>query len=199
MKLLLLRHGATEWSVTGQHTGRTDIPLTEQGREQAQRARAAVKTLAGEDWDRLRVFSSPLERAAETARIVFGDAREILIADELMEFDYGVHEGLTPTQIQDAVPGWQLWRDGCDGGETPADVGRRVGSFLASIEEEQAPVVAVAHGHLLRVLAARAIGLAAEQGGVFTLDTATVSLVEDVRGLRVIRLWNLDPALLAGG
>jgi len=194
MKLILVRHGATEWSVTGQHTGRTDIPLTELGRAQAAAAAPLAASMIGTGGVG-RIISSPLSRALETARIVFPDA-EIETSDDLLEFDYGDYEGLTPSQIRDRQPGWDLWEHGCPNGEAAGDVGARIDDFLAMVDLETEPVVAVAHGHLLRILAARAVGLTAQQGQVFTLDTATVSCVEDVRGKRVVRYWNL-PATFA--
>jgi broad specificity phosphatase PhoE len=195
MKLILVRHGATEWSVSGQHTGRTNIELTEQGRTQAHRAAKAVRKVMGSDFATAPVFSSPLARAKETAQIIFGSGR-VRFDNNLMEFDYGDYEGLTSTEIRLSNPTWEIWNDGCPNGETCDAVGMRADSFLQSIERSDATVVAVAHGHLIRILAARAIGLPGAQGQIFTLDTATISIIEDVRGKRAIKMWNLDPVLL---
>jgi broad specificity phosphatase PhoE len=197
MKLVLLRHGATQWSVSGQHTGLTDIDLTADGRDQARRARVALRRLMGDAMDTAAVFCSPLQRAHNTAVIVFGEQRSLVLSDDLVECDYGDFEGLTTPQIRDRQPQWDMWRDGYPGGETCADVGRRADRFLALAQAAGDTAIVVAHSHLLRILAARALGLAAEEGRAFTLDTASVSIIEDVRGYRVVKLWNLEPALLA--
>lgn len=196
--LLLVRHGATRWSVTGQHTGRTDLPLTGLGREQARHAAAAVRRIAGDRIGQARVWTSPLRRAVETARLVAGGA-DPRRCDDLMEYDYGDFEGLTTVQIRERHPGWDIWDDGCPGGEDADRVGARADRFLASIAGSPGPVIAVAHGHLIRILAARALGLPPRQGRLFTLDTAAVSLLETVDGRRAVRLWNVDPALILTG
>lgn len=197
MKLILVRHGATEWSVTGQHTGTTDIPLTSEGVIQGRRAALAVAKLLGDEMESVPIFSSPLGRARITAGLVFGEDRPLRIDGDLTEYNYGRYEGLTPAQIRDIAPGWDIWRDGCPDGETCEMVGNRVDRFLLAAEAAGPTVAAVAHGHLIRILAARAVGLPPEQGQIFTLDTATVSVIEDVRGKRVLKIWNLDPRLLA--
>jgi broad specificity phosphatase PhoE len=196
MKFVLVRHGATEWSVSGQHTGLTDIELTIDGRDQAARAGQALRILMGDAMDTTPVFSSPLQRARHTATIVFGHERTISISEDLVEFNYGDFEGLTTPEIRAGHSNWDLWRDGCPGGETCIDVGLRADRFLAQAEAASDTVIVVAHGHLLRILAARAIGLDPHEGRAFTLDTATVSIIEDVRGYRLVKLWNLDPHLL---
>lgn len=180
--------------MTGQHTGKSDIPLTPLGLDQAELAKIAALRVLGEELEAANVYSSPLSRALVTARCVVGD-REIEISDHLLEFNYGDYEGLTPSQVRDKRPGWDIWRDGCPNGETPELVGKRADSFLALLDQKSVNV-AFAHGHIIRILAARAVGLEARQGRIFTLDTATVSLIEDVRGIRVIKLWNLDPTIL---
>ena len=192
MKLVLIRHGATEWSVSGRHTGRTDLPLTSEGIAEAVGALPGVRRMLVEDFDAAMVFSSPRQRARTTADTIFV-GRSVTIDDDLAEFDYGDFEGLTSSEIKAIQPTWDLWSDGCPQGETCSEVGKRADRFLRRAEAAGPVVVAVAHGHLLRILAARAVGLAAEQGGVFTLDTATVSVIEDLRGRRVIRRWNVDP------
>ena len=196
MQLLLVRHGETAWSVTGQHTGLTDIPLTANGYEQAAGAANAARLLLGDEFARASVFSSPLSRARITGESVVGPGRRIQVCEELLELDYGEYEGLTPAEIRHERPGWDIWTDGCPGGETVEAVGDRVDRFLQKIED--APTnIAFAHGHVIRILAARAVGLPARSGQAFTLDTATVSLIADVRGKRVIKMWNVDPRLLS--
>ena len=193
MKLVLFRHGATAWSVTGRHTGRTDLPLTDAGRAEARSAEPLMRRVLGEGWPG-RVVTSPLGRAVETARLVFPETASEQ-DDDLVEMDYGRFEGLTLEQIREGRPGWDLWRDGCPGGETVQDVARRADSFLASIAGETQPVTAVAHGHLIRILAARALALRADQGQLFGVGTATASCIEDIRGQPVVTLWNLSPSL----
>lgn len=195
MKLLLIRHGATAWSVSGQHTGRTDLPLTELGQQQVTAAAAAVARLYGEELPGAHLFSSPMLRARATAGAV-APGLTATIREELHEVDYGDYEGLTRAQIQERRPGWSLWQDGCPGGETLAQVSSRVDAFLASVESLDGLVIAVAHGHLLRILAARAIGLPATDGRRLTIDTASLSLIQDDRGTRALRHWNLTPAAL---
>lgn len=197
MRLLIVRHGATAWSVTGQHTGRTDLPLTDQGVIQAQLTRQAVLRLFGGELAAAPVYTSPLQRARRTAEIVMARSSDELTAtDLLLECNYGDYEGLSPAQIQDLRPGWDIWRDGCPGGESVEEVGVRAESFLREVGQSDRLVVAVAHGHVIRVLGACAVGLTARQGQIFTLDTASISLIEDVRGKRVIKIWNLDPCLV---
>jgi broad specificity phosphatase PhoE len=198
MKLLLVRHGATEWSATGQHTGSTDIPLTPLGVTQAGLAAHAVSVVVGVELETASVYSSPMSRALVTARRVVGPEHPITVTTDLLEYNYGEYEGLTPAQIRDRRPGWDIWRDGCPGGEQPDEVGARADQFLDVIAANPGLTIAFAHGHIIRILAARALGLAAGQGQIFTLDTATLSLIEDVRGKRVIKLWNLDPHWVAG-
>ncbi len=192
MKLLLFRHGATDWSLAGRHTGRTNLELNDLGRKQALRARRNLERVSPNDLHGARIFSSPLSRAVETAAIVLGRGRDVVLADELLEFDYGDFEGLTPEQIQQQAPGWSIWSDGCPGGERVSDVGRRIDTFLRMVERVEEPVIVFAHGHVLRILAARAVGLKAQEGSIFTLGTASLSIIEDVRGHRVVRLWNLE-------
>ena len=195
VKFVLVRHGATEWSVSGRHTGTTDLPLTGDGEAQARRAGNAIRAVLGDEFDTAPIFASPRLRATATAAILFGPSRAITIDEDLREFEYGAYEGLTSAQISALDPGWDLWSDGCPDGETAEMVGRRCDRFLVAAAHGGPTVVAVAHGHLLRILAARAVGLNANDGAIFTLDTATISVVEDVKGKRVVRLWNLDPAL----
>jgi broad specificity phosphatase PhoE len=189
MEVVLVRHGETEWSRDGRHTGRTDIPLTETGRAQARQLAGALG-----EWSFGHVLSSPLERALETCRLAgLGDAVEV--TDDLMEWDYGEYEGITTPQIRESRPGWYLWRDGCPGGESAADVGRRVDRVIAQLDDGD--VALFAHGHVLRVLAARWIGLGPEGGALLALGTGTLSVLGYERETRVVRRWNAPVAASA--
>jgi broad specificity phosphatase PhoE len=198
MRLVLVRHGATDWSVTGQHTGVTDLPLTDLGLAQADSAAQAVRVIAGADLSSAVVYSSPMSRALVTAHRVVGGSYRVNVTDDLREYDYGDYEGRTPSEIRERRPGWDIWTDGCPGGEQPEDVGERADHFLAMVAAVPTLCIAFAHGHIIRIIAARAVGLPANRGQIFTLDTATVSLIADVRGKRVIKLWNLDPQWVVG-
>jgi broad specificity phosphatase PhoE len=182
--LLLVRHGQTDWSRDGRHTGRTDVPLTGEGRRQAERL---GERLAGRDF--ARVLTSPLSRAAETCRLAgFGEQAET--RPELAEWDYGDYEGLTTAAIREERPGWSVWRDGCPGGESAADVGARVDPLVAELREAQGDAILFAHGHLLRVLAARWVGLGPEGGALLSLQTAALGALGWEREQPVITLWN---------
>ena len=184
MEIVLARHGETEWSRDRRHTGTTDIPLTESGRRQAAVLRGE---LAGRSF--ARVLSSPLSRAVETCRQAgLGDRAEL--TGDLCEWDYGNYEGITTAEIRTRRPGWNLWRDGCPGGETAADVGRRVDRVLASLDGLVGDAAVFAHGHVLRVLTARWLGLGPEAGALFKLDTGTLSALGYERETRVITRWN---------
>lgn len=189
MEIVLVRHGETEWSRDGRHTGRTDLPLTENGRRQAELLRGALA-----EWGFAQVLSSPLQRALETCRLAgLGDSAKT--TDDLREWDYGEYEGITTPQIRESRPDWYLWRDGCPGGEQAADVGRRVDRVIASLVEGD--VALFAHGHVLRVLAARWIGLEPEAGALLALGTGTLSVLGYERETRVVTRWN-SPVLGAG-
>jgi probable phosphoglycerate mutase len=184
MEVVLARHGETEWSRDGLHTGRTDIPLTDAGREQALLLREALGA-----WSFERVLSSPLERALETCRLAgLGDRAET--TDDLLEWDYGEYEGITTPQIRESRPGWSLWRDGSPGGERAGEVGRRVDGVIAELLGQDGDAVVFAHGHVLRVLAARWVGLGPESGALLALDTGTLSVLGYERETRVLRRWN---------
>lgn len=196
MDLILLRHGETEWSRSGRHTGRTDIPLTKFGRAEAAAIAGVVDKMLADEPAPI-VYSSPLKRAFETALTVLPDA-SIVLRDELMEMDYGDYEGLTRSQIQEQRPGWDIWRDGCPNGESVEQVADRVDSFLTSVvSASSAALVVFAHGHLIRILAARAVGLDAAAGRIFKLDTATVSMISTDRGEQVLKMWNVPARLVA--
>jgi len=181
----LVRHGETEWARLGRHTGRTDVPLTDRGRDQA---RALGRRLAGHAFE--LVLTSPLSRAAETARIC--GLREVAIPDpDLMEWDYGAHEGRTTAEIRANVPGWTIWHGPWLGGETADDIGRRADRIIGRIRSSPGgDSLVFAHGHFLRVLAARWIELEPATGGRFELATATLSIVGWERETRSIELWN---------
>ncbi|MGH3079559.1 MAG: histidine phosphatase family protein [Gaiellaceae bacterium] len=183
-EVVLVRHGETEWSRTGKHTGRTDIPLTERGREQARAVGAALESRRF-----ARVLTSPLERAAETSLLAgFGDVAEP--RNELMEWDYGDYEGRKTVDIRGERPGWTLWQDGVPGGETAAQVGARVDRVIRELRALDGDAAVFGHGHLLRVLAARWLGLEPTAGQLFALDPATISVLGYERETPVLQSWN---------
>jgi broad specificity phosphatase PhoE len=180
----LVRHAETAWSRDRKHTGRTDVPLTEEGRRHAKALRdvLAPRTFA-------LVLSSPLSRAWETAQLA-GIGEHAQPRDELLEWDYGDYEGRTTKEIRAARPDWYLWRDGCPGGETAAQVGARVDRVVAALRPLEGDAVIFAHGHVLRVLTARWLGLGPESGALFKLDTGTLSVLGYERKTPVITRWN---------
>jgi probable phosphoglycerate mutase len=183
-RVFAVRHGETAWSLSGQHTGTTDIPLTDNGRRLADRLRPALskETFA-------LVLTSPLERARETCKLS-GLGASAVVDSDLVEWNYGEYEGLTPKQIHERVPGWLIFRDGCPRGETPAEVGERVDRVIARARAAEGDVALFAHGHVLRVLAARWIGLPAGDGQRFQLDTGTLNVLAYYRGTPAVRIWN---------
>jgi probable phosphoglycerate mutase len=183
MEVVLVRHGETEWSRDGRHTGRTDVPLTERGEEQAG---AVGEALRGRPFS--LVLSSPLQRALETARLA-GFSPET--REELREWDYGEYEGRTTAEIREHVPDWTIWRSGGPGGESPKEVGARADRVVAELRRVEGDVLVFAHGHLLRVLTARWLGLAPADGRLFALDSGTVSTLGYEREQSVIRSWNV--------
>jgi probable phosphoglycerate mutase len=181
----LARHGETDWARLGRHTGRTDIPLTDVGRRQADALRAGLGGVAF-----ALVLTSPLARAAETARLAgFGD-RAVVEAD-LAEWDYGELEGRTTADIRGDDPGWSIWRGPWPGGENLEDVAARADRVIARVRAVDGDVLLFGHGHLLRILAARWVGLAPSDGGRFALSTATVSVLGWDRETPVIESWNV--------
>ena len=188
--ILLVRHGATEWSETGRHTGRTDVPLIDKGRHQADRLPPLLATLS--EGALPLVFTSPLERARETARRAVPGV-EATVVDALAEYDYGNYEGLTSAEIDAQQPGWDLFADGCPGGESLRQVTARCDAFIAKLERTGARRTAIVftHGHLSRILTARLVGLQPEAGAVFNNDTASVGIIADKRGRYVITGWNV--------
>ena len=186
-EIVLVRHGETDWSRTKRHTGRTDVELTEAGREQAARAGRA---LAGRAF--ARVLTSPLGRATETCRIA-GLLDQAELHDDLLEWDYGQYEGRTTAEIREANRGWTVWSGPIPGGESVEEVGARADRVIGSIEGVEGIVAFFAHGHILRVLAARWLGLPAADGRLLALSTATLSTLGWERETRVLTLWNAPP------
>ena len=187
VEMVLARHGETEWSLSGQHTGRTDIPLTANGEAGARALGPALRR-----WDFALVLTSPLQRARETCRLAgLGDRAQV--RDDLLEWNYGEYDGRTTAEIRTERPGWTLWRDGVIGGETADQVAARADRVIAEALAAGGPTVVFAHGHILRVLTARWLGLDATGGRLFTLDPATISVLGHERETRVIRSWNLPP------
>jgi broad specificity phosphatase PhoE len=183
-EIVLVRHGETEWSRAGKHTGRTDVPLTEAGRRQAHVVGTELQTRRF-----AAVWTSPLSRAAESCRLAgFGDVA--VPREELMEWDYGEYEGRTTPEIRSERPGWTLWADGVPAGETVGEVAERVDRVLAEADSVGGDTLFFAHGHVLRVLAARWLGLEPAEGRLFALDPATLSVLGYERETRVIRVWN---------
>jgi len=181
----LARHGETAWSLAKRHTGRTDIPLTENGTRQA---RALAPALGGQSF--ARVLCSPLLRARQTCEGA-GLLAAAEIRDELLEWDYGDYEGMTTAEIDaDPQPGWLLWTDGCPGGEMPADVAERVDPLIAELRPLDGDAIVFAHGHLLRVLAARWIEQPPVAGQRLALATGTLSRLGIEHDYPVIRAWS---------
>jgi len=183
-QVYLIRHGETEWSLSGQHTGITDLPLTENGRKVAKRLQPV---LAKETF--VLVLTSPLERARMTCELA-GLGEHAEIDRDLMEWNYGEYEGLTPKQIDVKTPGWMIFSDGCPGGENPEQVGVRVDRVIARIRAVAGHVALFAHGHIFRVFAARWLGLPATAGCHFLLDTATLSILSYYRNVPAVKRWN---------
>jgi probable phosphoglycerate mutase len=190
LKVYLVRHGETEWSLAGRHTGRTDLPLTENGRQQATALR---DSLHGEDF--LRVLSSPRLRARETCELAgLGDAQQT--DPDLAEWDYGDYEGRTTAEITTERPGWNIFRDGCPNGETPTEISLRADRVIRSVLALDGSVIVFSHGHFGCVLGARWIGLAVESGPSFALSPASLSILGQSPHQpekRVISQWNAQP------
>jgi probable phosphoglycerate mutase len=186
-RLVLMRHGATEWSISGQHTGHTDIPLLPEGEGQAAAAGAYLRSL-GMAFD--LVLTSPLRRAADTCRLA-GFSGEV--EPDLLEWDYGAYEGIASPEIREERPGWTLWEHGVPGGEGPADVGRRVDRVIERVRRQAGDTLCVAHGHVLRVLTARWLGLPPIAGRLFLLGVGSVSVLGWEGDAGAVELWNLVP------
>jgi len=185
-RMVLLRHGATEWSENGKHTGRTDIPLVAEGSEQAKAAGALVRHYVPATFG--QVLVSPLVRATDTCSLAgFHGEPE----PDLMEWDYGAYEGLTSMEIRQLRPGWTLWDNGVPGGERAADVGRRADRVIRRARALPTDTLCVAHGHILRVLAARWLALPPVAGRFFVLRTGAVSVLGWDLDWPAIEAWNL--------
>ena len=191
IELWLVRHGETEWSLSGAHTSRTDVPLTDRGRE---RAKELAGYLHGKTFD--AVFTSPMQRARETCSIV-GLAAQAVVEDDLREWDYGIYEGKTTKEIRETDPDWSVWKSPITGGETVEHVGERADRVIAralaaalAAGDQQGRVALFAHAHIVRILAARWIALEARGGEKFALGTGSLSVLGWERESRVIAHWN---------
>jgi broad specificity phosphatase PhoE len=183
-EVVLVRHGATAWSESGKHTGRTDVPLSDIGRHAA----ALVgQALEGRQFS--LVLASPLSRALETCSIA-GFGRQAQVRDDLREWDYGTYDGRTTEEIQATSPGWTVWRGPMPGGETVGGVGTRCDRVIAEIQSAAGDVLMFSHGHALRILGARWVGLPAVDGKRFALATAAISVLGFEHQQRVFSLWN---------
>jgi broad specificity phosphatase PhoE len=188
-RIWLVRHGETEWSKSGRHTGRTDIPLTPTGEQQG---KALGRHLAGHRFG--LVLTSPLGRARETCRLA-GHAEGAQVTDDLLEWNYGIYEGRTTAAIRVEQPGWSIWTTPIPQGETVEQVGERARRVIERADAVDGDVALFAHAHLLRILAACWIGLPPIHGRHFTLGTAAISVLGYERETRVIDMWNWRPAI----
>jgi probable phosphoglycerate mutase len=183
-KVYLLRHGETEWSLNGRHTGVTDIPLTENGRIAARLLKPILAKVTFS-----LVLTSPLQRARETCELA-GLGQFANVEPDLIEWNYGEYEGLTTEQIRSTRPGWSVFRDGCPGGESPEQVGARADRVITKVRTAAGNVALFGHGHFTRVLAARWINLSANYGENFLLDTATLNVLGYYRESHAFMIWN---------
>ena len=184
MTIVIVRHGETEWSLNRQHTSRTDLPLLEEGRRRAQ-------ALAGELADRSfsLVLCSPMLRARQTCELAgFGEVAQI--EDELVEWQYGEYEGLTTPEIRERSPEWNLWRDGCPGGERPDEVGARADRVLERLRGADGDALAFAHGHILRVVTARWLAMEPAAGALFLFKAGAIGVLGYERETEVLERWN---------
>ena len=187
--IVLARHGQTEWSRSGQHTSRTDLPLIEEGRRRAQEIGIELA-----DRSFALVLCSPLLRARETCELA-GFGANAVLSDDLREWDYGEYEGLTTLQIRERRPDWILWRDGCPGGEQPEDVAARADRAIAQLRDADGDAIAFAHGHILRVLSARWIGMSAAAGARLALVAGAICELGFEHETEVLQLWNFTGPL----
>ncbi len=186
MRIWLVRHGETEWSKSGRHTGRTDIPLTPTGQQQGN---ALGRHLAGRQF--ALVLTSPLERARETCRLAGFDAAA-QVSDDLLEWNYGIYEGRTTAAVRAEQPGWSIWTTPIPQGETVEQVGERARRVIERADAVTGDVALFAHAHVLRILAACWIGLPPIHGRSLALDSASLSILGYERETRVIQVWNQD-------
>lgn len=183
-KVVLIRHGETEWALSGRHTSFTDLPLTEKGREEAGLLQVVLKS-----WQFKQVFSSPLKRARETCELA-GVADGVIVEPDLSEWNYGRFEGLTTDQIQTEMPDWDVFEQGCPEGDSPAGVSERVDRVIEKIRAIDGDVAVFSHGHLSRVFATRWINLPVEDSHMFVLDTATLNVLGAYHDAPAIVIWN---------
>lgn len=184
-EIFIVRHGQTEWSEAGKHTSRTDLSLTDAGRAQAERLAA---TLAGKEF--ALVLCSPLRRARETCELA-GLAEQAVISDDIREWDYGEYEGLTTPEIREQEPDWNLWVEGCPGGERPEQVGARADRALDALRGAGGTAIVFAHGHILRVLTARWLGFPPSAGARFALAAGGLGVLGFERQTEVLSRWNI--------
>jgi broad specificity phosphatase PhoE len=183
-EIWLIRHGETEWSASGKHTGRTDVPLTVKGADQA---RAIGQALRGRAF--ALVLTSPLSRALDTCCLA-GYGEQTRIEPDLAEWDYGIFEGRTTAEIRQNVPAWSIWTSSVANGESIEDVARRADRVIEIASKVDGDIALFSHGHLLRILTASWLGLPPRDGRLFALDTASTSVLGHERETRVIRTWN---------
>ena len=192
LDLYLVRHGGTAWTLTGQHTGRTDLPLLPEGEEQARRLAGVLSPI-----DFGAVYSSDMQRSLRTAQLAGFDQPRV--TPLLREFDYGEYEGLTSAEIWAKRPGWQIYVDGCPGGETPAEVYSRARTFLGELAGLEGAAIAFSHGHFLRALAVAWVSFEIGAAACLALDTATVSVLREGERGQVIQLWNWTTGAVPSG
>ena len=185
-RVYLVRHGETAWSLSGQHTGTTDLALTEHGEEAAKRLAEPLSRVTF-----ARVLTSPMRRARRTCELA-GLGAQAIVDSDLMEWNYGDYEGLTTAQIRARAPGWIVFRDGCPGGESPEAIGARVDRLIVRVRSTDGDVALFAHGHVFRVLAARWLGLPVIVGRHLLLDTATLSVLGYDREVPAVKRWNVS-------
>jgi probable phosphoglycerate mutase len=187
-RVVLVRHGETAWSVDRRHTGRTDVPLSDAGRRRAAALGPVLAEVPGVDEAIVR--TSPLQRARDTCALAgFGDRAEVW--PELAEWDYGLYEGRRTAEIRESAPGWSVWTDPIEGGESLADVAARADVVVERLVDLDAPALLFAHAHLLRILGARWCGLPAAAGRAFTIDPGGISILGWEHEYRVVERWNL--------
>lgn len=193
MRVYLVRHAETEWSASGRHTSRTDLPLTAKGERRAALIGPLLTSLRGPDASAQAVLSSPRRRAMRTAQLA--GLPPPMITDDLAEWNYGDYEGLTTSQIRQSVPGWTVWTHPCPGGETAEDVTNRADRVLAQVARlrQASDVILVGHGHFSRVLAARYLGLAATAGVHFALNAGGITVLGQERAVPRLDHVNITP------
>ncbi|MFZ3570372.1 histidine phosphatase family protein [Streptomyces sp. BH097] len=196
-RILLARHGQTEWSLSGRHTGRTDIPLLEEGRRGAKLLGERLGRAPYDGLDGVEVRTSPLVRASETCELA-GFGERATTWDALLEWDYGAYEGLTPAQIQELRPGWFIWRDGVPQGETLAEVTARADEVVAWARSADRDVLVFAHGHILRSIGARWLGLPLDFAARIRLNPTSLSVLGWAYGEPALESWNETGHLTAG-